>query len=327
MQAGLLTTLKGEPGTASTYRATEKLYSVAEGHGVTEQSLTLRLPPERLVRLRRGNFETPLLDFEPTANTNHWAVLLEAYNGFLAQQDIALDLSADEQTEWVKRLNKDRKRTDPRICRPELIQTDLYRQFCHASFEQGGRLYGGWWINAPKDLRKKITINGEPVAECDYSGCAIRMLYHENRIEYTDDPYWIGIVSDCEKAEGLPPGYFREGLKAITQTLLNGDMENRPENARISFSFKPYFSRPQVRKMLLEKHTPIASAFGSRAGLRLQRKDSDLALSIITDLREQGIVALPIHDSFLVPQKDKENLIKSMNYHYKEMIGFNPIIK
>jgi hypothetical protein len=51
------------------------------------------------------------------------------------------------------------------------------------------------------------------------------------------------------------------------------------------------------------RHRPIAPCFGSGAGLRLQRRDADLAERVLLRLLRRGIVALPIHDSFIVRRR------------------------
>lgn len=327
-ETGLLIFSIGEHGTASTYRISEKCREIAEGLGITSSRLTLRLPPERLVRLHEGNSETNLIAFEPDDNTRRWTVLLDAYNAFLAQQDIALPMSHDEEAIWVAHRNGERSKDKPPLYRPELFQTDLHRTFNNGSFDEGGRLYGGWWINTPKALRPKITINGKPTVELDYSGCAVRMLYHERGIDYRDDPYQLEALAAHEVEAGLKIGHYRKGVKALMQALFNGNRDGRPELARIDgFTFKPAFGRPEVRRMIEEKHAPIADTFGTGAGLRLQRRDGDLALAIITDLREQGIVALPIHDSFLTTEDDRSKLLAIMNREYHNMFGFYPIIR
>ena len=92
-------------------------------------------------------------------------------------------------------------------------------------------------------------------------------------------------------------------------------------------TFVPHFKRDAVTRMIEAKHEAIAADFGSGAGIRLQKLDSDLALSIITGLMEEGIAALPIHDSFIVEAVHKDRLFQLMNDQYKEMFGFNPVIK
>jgi hypothetical protein len=40
-----------------------------------------------------------------------------------------------------------------------------------------------------KELRRFITLNGNPFVELDYSGLHIRFAYHLKGLDYRDDPY------------------------------------------------------------------------------------------------------------------------------------------
>src|SRR5205085_3445943 len=294
------------------------------------RSLTHRLPPERLVRLYWTNSEDGLLlNYEPTAETCQWTAILDDYNAFIAQQEIGLNLSDSEAARLTARMNEWQRKGLPRLIQPELIHTDLYRQFNNSSFEQGGRLYGGWWINCPSDLRRWITINEKPTAELDYSGCAIRMLYHERGLECEGDPYLLAPVAAFEAAQGHPLGHYREAIKKLTQTRINGRERDKDMMCDLPSgrSFSPRFTRDQVVRMIEEKHAAIADAFGSGAGIWLQRKDSDLALAIITNLSDKGIAALPVHDAFIVDADHKEELKHEMIRSYQQMFGFSPVIK
>lgn len=96
-EAGLITINKGEQGTAPTYEATEALLFAALDFGVSETSLTHCVTRERLVRLYETNRDGPYAAFDPNDETECWTAKLEAFNGFLDQQDIALDLSPNRQ--------------------------------------------------------------------------------------------------------------------------------------------------------------------------------------------------------------------------------------
>ncbi|MEA1946320.1 MAG: hypothetical protein U9N83_03335, partial [Thermodesulfobacteriota bacterium] len=85
----------------------------------------------------------------------------------------------------------------------------LHRVFSRKSFNFGGRTYGALHQNLPKQMRPHIYINGEKTTEVDYSGFHIRMLYHMEGIEYTDDPYLVCGGPDLRKT------YKAVGLIAI----------------------------------------------------------------------------------------------------------------
>lgn len=155
------------------------------------------------------------------------------------------------------------------------------------------------------------------------------MLYHQRGIDYTDDPYYLEEIAAYEDSEGLRSGYFRDGIKAMVQVLINDQNGEQPEQIAPPdyVSFKPAFKRLEVRQMIEKKHALIADAFGTGAGLHLQRKDSDLALSIITELQEKGIVVLPVHESFITDEENKDVLLDSINNNYISIFGYNPIIK
>jgi hypothetical protein len=57
----------------------------------------------------------------------------------------------------------------------------------------------------------------------------------------------------------------------------------------------------QLMDTIMAKHAPISQMFFTGAGLALQRLDSDIAESVMREMRRRGIVVLPVHDSFLAP--------------------------
>jgi hypothetical protein len=64
--------------------------------------------------------------------------------------------------------------------------------------------------------------------------------------------------------------------------------------------------RREVRRLLRDcaaKHKAISHFFGSDAGVRLMREDSDLANAVMLAMQREEITALGVHDSFIAPSQ------------------------
>jgi hypothetical protein len=59
-------------------------------------------------------------------------------------------------------------------------------------------------------------------------------------------------------------------------------------------------------------HSRIKWAFHSDQGAKLMRLDSHLAETVMHLMLRQGVVVLPVHDSFLVPESKAELLEEAM---------------
>jgi hypothetical protein len=75
----------------------------------------------------------------------------------------------------------------------------------------------------------------------------------------------------------------------------------------------PYEAAQALVRAIKAKHPDIAHAFGADAGIRLMRKDSEIAERVMLEmLRATGVVPLCVHDSFIVPANHKEELKQAM---------------
>ncbi len=333
------------PRKASVYSVTADLLEWAEACGVTRASLTKRLKDHDLVRLyaprpKRKPWEPRIkgerIDFVQTDQTRQFRAELTAYNDFLFQHAIGIDLSPEEEVAWVAWLNKWGEFSGTEFKLPEILQTDVCRIFNNGvigsveqAFDEGGRLYTGWWINVPKHLRSRITIDGSPTVELDYSGFHINILYHERGLECVGYPYDLPDFVAYEKANHLAPGALRPCAKVYTQALINCNAGGRPSNVTIDADVVvPAGIRPaEIVRMIELRHDPIKDAFRSNAGLRLQRVDSDIAMELITAAMGRGGVVLPVHDSFITKKENERNLRNLMDGIYKERFGHRVSIK
>jgi hypothetical protein len=202
----------------------------------------------------------------------------------------------------------------------------LHRVFNRSSFKLGGRFYGGFWqsLKAKEDpekpdqpvLRPYLTMNGEPTVELDYSGCHPRMLAAELGVDLGVDPYEIG-------------GWQRDDVKNAVMVLINA-LDLGSALGRIAQDLGGYWEHHRAAQLIdaiKARHPRLASAFHSGAGLRLMRRDSDISDVIFARLLKRGIVALGVHDSYIVPAKNEADLRAEMVSAWRAQLGTNPVIK
>ena len=171
----------------------------------------------------------------------------------------------------------------------------LHRVFNRNSFSLGGRFYGGWWQNIPSECRANITINGLPTIELDYPRLHPTLLYAEIGTAMCGDPYDLA---------NWPRGLVKIGFN----TLVNADTREAAIRS-IANEIGGEGAYAKAKSLICDieaKHPLIAPMFGSGAGLRLMRRDSDMAELLMLRLVKRGVVALPIHDSFVVPDRNLE---------------------
>lgn len=130
-----------------------------------------------------------------------------------------------------------------------------------------------------------------------------------------EDPYMLpGCSSDV-----------RDFLKASLNTIINAD--SRPtaisaikRDQDISIIPPEYPDVESLIDAFTKKHEPIRHLFYSGLGVDLQYIDSQIAELIMLELGKDGIVALPVHDSFIVEQRHEDRLRDAM-YHAFEAIN------
>lgn len=190
----------------------------------------------------------------------------------------------------------------------------VYRVFNNSDWEQGGRFYGAWWMACPSRLRQHIIIDGKRTVEVDYAGLHAAMLYAEAGLKIPDDPYQRCLTKRRNTAE-------RQLVKTTFNALLNagsvaGISEIDDYNANLTgrdwIDFKQF---------IVSRFPEFKKHFGSGVGLKLQRKDSDLAEAVMLEFAAMGYACLPVHDSFIVHHELQDVLTSTMKSAFENMFG------
>lgn len=326
---GLIEVVKGywdystRTGKQTRVQATDKLFAILLEHDINEVMLCSHDRPEIVLREKDENGKRLDIDItdDPWAETLRYCV--RQLNILIAQARITLGIDPADQLRLRKRMHW---RPDFRL---EMLGTQYRRIFNRVDgqdFLFGGRLYGHWSQNIPKELRRDICINGEKTLELDYGRLHPSLAYDlagmpkPNGGLYT----WPGCKAGDDE---------RLIRKVLFNCLLNADSQDEgvggamgclqdKHGLDVSWGYVKSLCKP-----LMKHHTAIAEYFGTGLGRKLQFIDSEIAVDILMDLASDGIVALPIHDSFIVQERHENKLRELMEYHYCARMGSRPIIK
>jgi hypothetical protein len=213
------------------------------------------------------------IQYKDDENTVRFRNEMERVNDGLAKADI-----------WFEGTTKNGRPVD---------HTDrfLRRYFNNGSFQQGGRIFGGFWQALSKAERASgLTIDGEDIVTLDYAQMAPRVLYG------------LAGATPPEGDAYIIPGYewHREGVKKVFNALRFTDRppERFPLGTRKLFPDRATIG--EVLGLLSEKHRPIAHLFGTGIGFRDMFIESEILVDVLLQLLDQGITALPVHDAVIV---------------------------
>jgi hypothetical protein len=210
------------------------------------------------------------------------------------------------------------------------VKVPTIRRIFNGSFDRGGRLYcqGSSYQNMQAGQRRELELivdgTSHPMVEIDYSNLHITMAYSEaGRKTPPGDQYAIDgfdrrlvkvAVNTLFNASAI-----NSGILAITEEL-RSNPDLRAVNGIESSNRKPCRAlAEQVVAAIRHKHRRIERYLGSDCGARFQRKDSDMAIDVMTRMiGRTGRCPLPVHDSFLVPDIDADILGQTMMEVAKE---------
>ena len=122
---------------------------------------------------------------------------LNLINEALSKHWYDLEIPDDELGLLQKRLANDLE--NERTLRMD--QRSLYRVFNDPALTTGGRFYGGWWQNIPREYRHHLAVNGKKMIELDYSNQHPSILYSQEGVVRPADCY-----SNIIKPTHLPNG-------------------------------------------------------------------------------------------------------------------------
>ncbi|MDR6532592.1 hypothetical protein J2800_003350 [Caulobacter rhizosphaerae] len=227
-------------------------------------------------------------------------------------QSVRLELPRDSWGRILARLHdQGSNEAMDRMSAGDAERVTLYRGF-KGGWNNGGRLYGGWWQTLPKSERRHLTIDGKPTVELDYARMHPSLLYAKRDLALDRDPY-------------LPPQFAGPEVREVGKEIFNRLLNGKPGMLRVTAEHKAQLAGAVDFQVLVaavvDLNRPIADAFGTQAAGWLQRLDSDVLIAVLTRTSKAGVVALPIHDSLIVTVDNEDLLRAAMADGYLEVTG------
>jgi len=270
-----------------------------------------------------------------SAKTRLMRTNLNAINNLLSEQAVCLNLTNDQLKAMCQEMadrNYKIDKYDPQGTRkPRTLNfshVHLRRIFARGQMNLGGRFYGGWWQNIPKDYRRYITINGCQTVEVDFSTLHPTLLFLENQLEPPKDFYDLGLRTEGNSRYEPDPKKYeikRKIIKGFANALINDERGvHKLEDDAVN---KLGMNSAELKDLLIKTHPVFAKAIKSDAGVRYQHIDSRIAELVMMKLLKQNIVCLCVHDSFVVIEAFQNELVTAMKEAFAEVVKADATLK
>ena len=248
---------------------------------------------------------------------------LNRINKELTRHCIALDLD-DKALALIEKelINSNQKNKEYKFWKEHVHYSlnfslvSLRRIFTNNNIKLGARFYGGWWQSLPSKFRPHITIDGYKTSEVDFSTMSLRLLYAKENIAVSDnrDLYDISLNGSKPYLKRA-----RELIKKFTNAIINDEKGHfRLSNSELK---ELKLTHKELKTKVNIHHQPISKYFGTGIGIELMYTDSVIAEDVMLSFLKEGIIVLPIHDSFIIRTGFELSLRAQMK------LSFNKIVK
>lgn len=299
--------LYGNHGISTRYRASEDLLKLFMQSPIQNAELThddskpcIILRGKKPKKTKANpNPRGKLIEYDIDSNISSMIDKANRINHALKRTDIGLYLTHDEEKLLYQQM---RQREAMTLHRDRKFLTRIFNE----NFESGGRFFGGFWQEIPKEYRSRLTIGNCMVAEQDYSSIHFSILYKKKGIELSQDPYDLLLaprsINKLTMNIMLNSKSFEECLTACRK------------NSKILMKDISCKTMTEYLNKIEDVHHVIKKYFYTGEGIRLQKIESDIAEDIMFNLiKYHQVVCLPVHDSFVVARRHLGLLVEQMN--------------
>lgn len=263
------------------------------------------------------------IEYEDTPETDRMRQVVRNYNELLSRHFID-----------IRRLDKPQiELTDGSMLTIGPSRQQVHRVFNRSSFDCGGRFYGPWWQQCPKEWRREIFINDAPTIEQDYASLHIALLYARRGVnyyrDYTEDAYQLEtpfFLPNSKVTRAYAKSLFLTAVNAKDDKAAFAAFRSGRNSKRDRLGGGLTDERLQsLLDALRKKHPLIADDLGSDVGIKLMNDDSKITEHVIERFTERGLPVLTVHDSYVVHFSYDDLLQEALDEAFLKVTGMTGI--
>jgi hypothetical protein len=247
--------------------------------------------------------------------------------------DEALTLNKDY---WNKMVIDSRQTETKQKCFNRVGLTRIYKAGLMGRWFQRGKMS---FQQLSEGERERLLLNGENVAEIDYSAMHPHILY---AWEYKQCPkdFYESIMNRCGCTRFVAKNIVLIAINAnsyaqTSRAVNNNSWEERRANKKRTIpepvlydELKKTNLKPKdVVEAIREAHPSIAQYIYSASANKLMLVESDIMTSVLLKLMQLSIPALPVHDSVIVPSQCEDIARRVMQDIFRKYTRFAIAIK
>ena len=230
--------------------------------------------------------------------TNPIRKRIERYNNLILSSDIELPI---DKIDYKRRKSAG------------FANRTYTKHYLDRSYRSGGKYYGPCWQNLSKELRKEIKINGQETVELDFNAMHLHLLYCKVNKKLTD---YIPEGTDAYQLPNRNRKIVKTSFTCCINNNCNKDNVNQVVGPKVAQKYPELFVKNTSYRDILEElgshHPEVSQFFYAQIGNEVSNMESKVSDYIIRKLSRKNILALNIHDSFIVSIPYKDILLNTM---------------
>lgn len=259
---------------------------------------TIRLSVSRRNFARKSK-DVELIDYEDTEETVALREDMERLNGFLRTAKFMFEHDGGPPVLTTHR---------------DLVRHFKMSEHDQPRFDLGGRMFNGWWQELPSNRRHAIRINGEPIADLDFSSAFLRLAFIEAGIEAPAGDLYARIPK-------VDAGLYRDGIKQIVSAMLFRETPLSRIPSELKQRLPRGMTGAEIRDAVLSAFPELSDVFATGLGLRLMFRESQIMLRSLLRLAELNVPAMNMHDGLMVQRSKADIAAREMTNAALETVG------